>query len=320
MSDERARLFVALELPLAARVALTRWRDGVLRGGRGLHPVATDALHVTLCFLGWRAVEEIEEIGAACEAVASSSPPELSFGDAVWLPVRRPRVLAVEIEDPAGELAAAQAGLSKALAAGGWYAPEPRAFLAHVTVARVAKGGRARPRELPPAPALDLESSSITLFRSRLGAGGAHYEPLRTVELGSAPGPRDPISVVERFQAEQARAYAGGEMDAVREVLSDDVVWHVPGRSTVAGEHRGLEAVLAYFETRRRMTDATFTVTVRGTAMIGDRVVQLADGRAERDGRTLTWSTAGVFRVVDGRVAECWLVPFDLYAFDEIWS
>jgi ketosteroid isomerase-like protein len=140
------------------------------------------------------------------------------------------------------------------------------------------------------------------------------------VALGSAPGPSDPLAVVERFYAEQARAYAEGELDALRELLCDDVIWHVPGRSAIAGEHRGLEAVLAYFETRRRMTDATFRVTGRGAAMIGDRVVQLADGRAERDGRTMTWSTAGVFRVADGRVAECWLVPFDLYAFDEIWS
>jgi len=27
----------------------------------------------------------------------------------------------------------------------------------------------------------------------------------------------------------------------------------------------------------------------------------------------------GVFRGGGDRVAECWLVPFDLYAFDEIW-
>jgi 2'-5' RNA ligase len=320
VSDERARLFVALELPVAARGALARWREGVLRGGRGLRPVAADSLHVTLCFLGWRAVDEIEAIGAACEVAASQAPPELSFGDAVWLPARRPRVLAVELDDPGGELAGVQAELSKALQAGGWYAPEPRGFLAHVTVARLGKGARARPRELPAVPALDFTAPAVTLLRSRLGPGGAQYEPLRRVELGSAPGPSDPLSVVERFHAEQARAYGGGELDALREVLSDNVVWHVPGRSAIAGEHRGLEAVLAYFETRRRMTDATFRVTVRGTAMIGDRVVQLADGSAERDGRTLTWSTAGVFRVADGRVAECWLVPFDLYAFDEIWS
>jgi len=67
------------------------------------------------------------------------------------------------------------------------------------------------------------------------------------------------------------------------------------------------------------MTDLTFGVTVHGLSVIGDRVVQLAGGRAVRDGRELDWETVGVFRVEGDRIAECWLVPFDLYAFDEIW-
>jgi ketosteroid isomerase-like protein len=39
-----------------------------------------------------------------------------------------------------------------------------------------------------------------------------------------------------------------------------------------------------------------------------------------RDGRELSWETVGVFRVADGRITECWLVPFDQSVFDEIWS
>jgi predicted SnoaL-like aldol condensation-catalyzing enzyme len=59
---------------------------------------------------------------------------------------------------------------------------------------------------------------------------------------------------------------------------------------------------------------------VQGMSLIGDRVVQLAGGRAVRGGRELEWETVGVFRVADGCIAECWLVPFDLNAFDQIWS
>jgi hypothetical protein len=32
------------------------------------------------------------------------------------------------------------------------------------------------------------------------------------------------------------------------------------------------------------------------------------------------WETVGVYRIADGRIAECWLVPFDQGAFDEIWA
>jgi len=48
--------------------------------------------------------------------------------------------------------------------------------------------------------------------------------------------------------------------------------------------------------------------------------VLLAGGRAERDGGTIELETVGIFRIEDGKIAECWLLPFDQYVFDEIWS
>src|SRR5205807_10364112 len=137
------------------------------------------------------------------------------------------------------------AALSAALAGGGWYAPESRPFLAHVTVARMAKDARIKPPSLEPPPSVDVRCSRVTLYRSRLGSGGARYEPLSVVELGSAPGAADPLSVVRRFHALQAGVYAGsGDVGGVRDLLAEDVVWHVPGANAIAGEHRGVEAVL----------------------------------------------------------------------------
>ena len=318
---ERARLFVALELPASARDILTRWRASTLRENSALRPVPVEHLHATLCFLGSRPSSQIEEIAAACGVVAGEPVLEPRLGDPVWLPARRPRVLAVRLDDVSGDLARVQATLSTALAAGGWYAPESRPYLAHVTVARMAKDARVRPAQLEPPPAVEVHCSRVTLYRSRLGSSGARYELLSAVELGSAPGAPDPLSVVRRFHAEQARLYAGsGEVHGVRGLLAEDVVWHVPGASAIAGEHRGVEAVLAYMDARRRIMDGTFRVAVHGASVIAGRVVQLAGGVAVRDGREVAWETVGVFRVAGGRIAECWLVPFDQAAFDSIWS
>jgi RNA 2',3'-cyclic 3'-phosphodiesterase len=188
-SEERARLFVALELPSDVRDALEAWRSAAPGRVRGLRTVDVGALHVTLCFLGWRAEREIGDIGAACAtAIGGWEPLTLSVGDPVWLPDRRPRVLAVEIEDASDRLAGLQSALSAKLSSGDWYAPETRPFLGHVTVARVARDSRVRPTTLPGLPALRFLATQVTLYRSRLAPSGARYEAQRTIELSGRPG------------------------------------------------------------------------------------------------------------------------------------
>lgn len=182
-TDERVRLFVALELPDDVRDALVRWQSRALQGLDGVRPIARSDLHATLCFLGWRSEAEIDAIRHACGVLTAYSGPELQIGEATWLPPRRPRVLAVELQDRAGALARAQAALSEVLEAGGWYEPEKRPYLGHVTVARIARDTHVPRRALPDPPELSFRAMRVTLYRSRLSRSGAHYEAIGSVEL-----------------------------------------------------------------------------------------------------------------------------------------
>ena len=187
-SGERARLFVALELPGEVRDRLALWRDEVVAGVPGLRPVAVESLHVTLCFLGSVDVASVDAVAAACGVVSGMPAASLSVRRGIWLPPRRPGVLAVELFDDGGRLGAVQAALSEALAAGGWYKPEKRPFLAHVTVARVGRGVRVRrgsgASRVTGRPS--FAGSTVTLFRSRLSGAGARYEGLASVETSTA--------------------------------------------------------------------------------------------------------------------------------------
>jgi RNA 2',3'-cyclic 3'-phosphodiesterase len=187
-SAERVRLFVALELPTDVRAALHGWAGEEVAGVERLRLVAPESLHVTLCFLGSRLAAEAGEIAASCRAAVSAlAAPELMVGEALWLPPRRPRVLSVALtDDDHARLAAVQSALARALVAGGFYEPEARPFLAHVTVARVGRDARIRPRELPSPGAMGFTGERITLFASRLGPGPAHYEALATATLCSS--------------------------------------------------------------------------------------------------------------------------------------
>jgi hypothetical protein len=127
--------------------------------------------------------------------------------------------------------------------------------------------------------------------------------------------------VLGRLHAAQAAFYSGGEADALREVLTEDIAWHVPGRNAIAGDYRGFDAVLDYFARRRDLADRTFRMQPRDLLIgYGDQVAALTDGSAVIGGIERSWSTVGLYRIAGTRVAECWLLPLDPAAFDAIWS
>ncbi len=186
MSDERARLFVALELCERLVRELVEWRQGAVAGIDGVRMIRPQDLHVTLCFLGSQPAGEIDAIAAACFRVAGSGVAPLRVGEPIWLPRRRPRVLAVGLEDLEGALGRTQAALSAALVAGGWYESESRPYLAHVTVVRLGRTARvpaSRSRSIEGPRRLTVEGSTVTVYRSRLSPKGARYEPLASVAL-----------------------------------------------------------------------------------------------------------------------------------------
>jgi ketosteroid isomerase-like protein len=127
--------------------------------------------------------------------------------------------------------------------------------------------------------------------------------------------------VLARLHAAQGEFYAGGAPDALRELLTDDIVWVVPGRNAIAGDYRGIDAVMAYFARRRDHAARTFRMQP-GDLLVGegDHVAALTDGSATIDGVEHHWSTVGLYRLRGDQVCACWLLPLDPAAFDRIWA
>jgi [ribosomal protein S5]-alanine N-acetyltransferase len=158
------------------------------------------------------------------------------------------------------------------------------------------------------------------------GAGATSRSPLAAEAAepgaqGAARADGAAARVVDAFYAIQRRFYAGETVDLeLAEFLATDIAWHVPGRNVIAGDYRGRDEVMAYFRRRRDLADRSFLVTPRGTLADATRVVHFADGEAVLGGETRRWRTVGIFDVEQRRIIECWLVPFDQYAFDQIWA
>ena len=175
------RLFVALELPDAARAALVAFRDAAADPAVW-RPLPPEALHLTLAFLGRRPAGDVATVEGVLREAAGPAPRRAMAGG-VLLPPRRARVLCAALSDLDGTLAELQARVSDGLAAAGVYVPEKRAFRAHATVARLRPRERA-PRAVEAAPEpLDFHGEALTLFVSRLHPHGARYEPLVRVSF-----------------------------------------------------------------------------------------------------------------------------------------
>ena len=142
-----------------------------------------------------------------------------------------------------------------------------------------------------------------------------------SIRLAAVSAPESvTLRAFEAFARAQHAMYLGGDPRAVGECLTPDVIWHVPGQSAIAGDHRGRDAVMDYFDRRRAIAGGTMAIVPGERLVSGDVVIQLADGQVERDGERLSWRTVGVYRMDGERVAEAWLIPLESAAFDEIWT
>lgn len=202
LGSPRARLFVALDLPEPVRGGLEAWSARELVDP-ALRPVAGEALHVTLCFLGWQRERDADAIAAEIAAV-EAWPVELRFEpDPVAVPRDRKPKRLYAIDAPSLDADQLQAELSDRLEAARFYRPEKRPFWSHVTVARVRseraekpavggprRRGKGRPRVVERAPGSlpgDLlepfGAVRIALYRSYLRSAGAEYVPLAGFDL-----------------------------------------------------------------------------------------------------------------------------------------
>lgn len=124
----------------------------------------------------------------------------------------------------------------------------------------------------------------------------------------------------EQLLRNEYRARADRDDRLLAEVFADDIAWHVPGKSLIAGEYRGRDQVMEYVRRRRALVDDTFEVTIEDVLANDEHGFVIASGSAVRDGKRLEWRAHGLYRFENGRIAECWLLPEDQHAFDAIWS
>jgi uncharacterized protein len=116
-------------------------------------------------------------------------------------------------------------------------------------------------------------------------------------------------------------AFNSGDMDTLTEVFDKNMVWHLPGHSSMAKDYQGRDATLAYFGQIAEETGGTFRAELQRLLSDDDgRVVGIQRSTADKDGKHLDVGNSIVFQLEDGRVVDGREHFEDLYAWDEFWS
>jgi uncharacterized protein len=105
------------------------------------------------------------------------------------------------------------------------------------------------------------------------------------------------------------------------ELFGENVSWHTPGRSPLAGDVVGREAVFARLGRCAAETGGTFRADLKRVLTDEDgRVIGIHHNVAEREGKHLDIYCCIVFELENGRIVDGREHFHDLPAWDEFWS
>jgi ketosteroid isomerase-like protein len=113
-----------------------------------------------------------------------------------------------------------------------------------------------------------------------------------------------------------ADAFRARDSEALAQLIADDVIWHVPGDTPLAGEIHGLDALFRWFERLDQVTKGTFMLLEHDVLANDDHVVALSDMWAEIDGLRVSVNVVSVMHFRDGRQLERWFHPSDPAAWN----
>lgn len=114
-------------------------------------------------------------------------------------------------------------------------------------------------------------------------------------------------------------AFTAGDMDTISGLFAEDIVWHVPGRSRLAGAHRGVEAVMGYYGGLDEATGGTFQIDELQDVIANDqRAIAMQKSSAKKNGAVFNFNEVLVFQIADGKIAEVWEYTNDLYEYDAL--
>jgi ketosteroid isomerase-like protein len=114
-------------------------------------------------------------------------------------------------------------------------------------------------------------------------------------------------------------AFAQGDMETTKTCFAQNAVWHLPGRSAIAGDHQGVDAIFRFFGKLRELSGGTFKAELVDVLANDRYAVALQHATATRGTKRLDVTACQVMRIQDGKIREVRGYYSDQYALDSFW-
>lgn len=116
-------------------------------------------------------------------------------------------------------------------------------------------------------------------------------------------------------------AFHARDVEAIRDALAEDAVWHFPGRDgKLAGDHVGHAGIFAFLARVGELSEGTFSLDLEEVLADDRWAVAFFRGSGRRGDRRLDNPTCLKIRLEAGRAREIWEFVWDLRAVDRFWS
>lgn len=116
-------------------------------------------------------------------------------------------------------------------------------------------------------------------------------------------------------------AFAAGDLDTLRGMFADDIVWHSGGNnSTLSGDYKGIDETFGLFGTLFQETGGTFRNEIQHILADDDYAAAMVEMHAERNGKTFDGQGMNLFRMEDGKVKEAWVFGRDTSKLDALFE
>ncbi|MDO4691226.1 MAG: nuclear transport factor 2 family protein [Fusobacterium sp.] len=125
--------------------------------------------------------------------------------------------------------------------------------------------------------------------------------------------------IMEVFET-YTEALLRGDFVTVFETMSDDIIWHMGGKSPLSGVIIGKQALEERFGEFAKRSNSTFRVVTNWAANNDCFVVASVVSLAEKDNNKLNSPGIDLFKIKDGKIQEAWTFAQYQNVEDKFWE